>query len=235
MRCERDRTGPGRRGRIWRESRVSDTLRGPASWISPKVWQFADASKLPGVSHLPGWLGQTVLSLVTAFSAPGQRVLLLGSAAPAEDSGLSADPYAALGEALWTVMRLGRGVRHVAALNVGGSDREVFDLVIAGVPPFALKTALDVNLERLLDRRGTLAVITCGQSARGLPYGPVAEVVSTVREQGLCWLEHIVVNSGEMPVQPAGTGLPIRTIHNDVLVFGRPEERAADRSEDSHG
>ena len=110
---------------------------------------------------------------------------------------------------------------------------ETFDLVIAACPPSDIGTGIGVDVARLLNCHGTLVVITHGQATRGVPYGPVAEVVNTLSGRGLGWLDHMVVESGEMPHPLGAVGLPVRTIHNDVLVFGGPEERAADRSEDS--
>lgn len=78
-------------------------------------WPFADAEMLPGTALLPGWLGRTIVTLVTTYTRPGDRVLLL-SPPPSprvlgRASGVApgADPYAGLAEAVWTVARLGRG------------------------------------------------------------------------------------------------------------------------------
>jgi hypothetical protein len=134
-------------------------------------------------------------------------------------------------------MRLGRGARHATTAGVdiaaagGHGDGEAFDLVIAALSPDDLKTGT-FNLEHLVNRRGTLVVITHGQPSRGLPYGPISEIVNAISQQGLSWHEHIVVESEEMPEQPAAVRPPVRTIHNDVLIFGRPGALSTDRSED---
>lgn len=78
------------------------------------LWPCADAEQLPGTTALAGWLGQTILTLVTRYTRPGDRVLLLAPPTrpvPAYTLGAfvrQPDPYAGLTEALWTVTRLGR-------------------------------------------------------------------------------------------------------------------------------
>lgn len=78
-------------------------------------WSFADAEMLPGTALLPGWLGRTIVTLVTTYTRPGDRVLLLtpppSPRAPQHAAGnaRSAEAYAGLAEAVWTVARLGRG------------------------------------------------------------------------------------------------------------------------------
>lgn len=237
---EPDRTRPRQRSRLRRELRTHKPLvdgqRRPAS-AGTTVWKFADAPQLPDAHELPGWLGQAVLSLVRTYSLPGERVLLLDATTSTAPYGTTPHPYAAIGETLWTIMRLARGVRHAATRSatieeaVDNSDRARVDLLIAALPPADLNLA-NLDVARLLNRRGTLAVITHGQPARRLPYGAVTAVVNMAAAQELRWLEHIVVESGEMPPAPAAVGLPVRTVHNDVLVFGWPESHARNRSED---
>ncbi|OAP25040.1 hypothetical protein A4R44_04109 [Amycolatopsis sp. M39] len=70
---------------------------------------------LPGTARLPGWLGRTIVTLMTTYTRPGDRVLLL--APPPSPHALrhaasgtrGAEGYAGLAEAVWTVTRLGRG------------------------------------------------------------------------------------------------------------------------------
>ncbi|MEC3974351.1 hypothetical protein [Amycolatopsis sp. H20-H5] len=78
------------------------------------LWPFADAEPLPGTALLAGWLGRMIVTLVTTYTGPGDRVLLLTPPAlspmPARWSGRApgGDSYAGLAEAVWTVARLGR-------------------------------------------------------------------------------------------------------------------------------
>lgn len=75
------------------------------------LWPFADAEALPGTALLAGWLGRTILTLVTTYTRPGDRVLLLTPPAPPRTPGRThdGDSYTGLAEAVWTVARLGRG------------------------------------------------------------------------------------------------------------------------------
>lgn len=86
------------------------------------LWPFADAEALPGTALLAGWLGRTILTLVTTYTRPGDRVLLLTPPTPRRTPGRrqDGDPYTGLAEAVWTVARLGRGADTATA--VAASD-----------------------------------------------------------------------------------------------------------------
>ncbi|PKV90283.1 hypothetical protein ATK30_1027 [Amycolatopsis echigonensis] len=85
---------------------------------------------LPGTALLPGWLGRTVVTLVTTYTRPGDRVLLLTpppsprALRRAVDGTRSATPYAGLAEAVWTVSRLGRGADAATAAPAPGYPAE---------------------------------------------------------------------------------------------------------------
>lgn len=90
------------------------------------LWPFAEADPLPGTAQLAGWLGRVIVTLVTGYTRPGDRVLLLNPPAPARRPSTrrgtrGPDPYAGLTEALWTVIRLGRGA--YTATAAPGPDR----------------------------------------------------------------------------------------------------------------
>jgi hypothetical protein len=84
------------------------------------VWSVAETDPLPGTALLPGWLGRTLLTLVTGYTRPGHRVLLLTpprrprmtpTVTPAVITGwFGPDEFAGLAEASWTLTRLGRGI-----------------------------------------------------------------------------------------------------------------------------
>ena len=79
------------------------------------LWPFAGAEQLPGTDQLAGWLGRVIVTLVTGYTRPGDRVLLLNPPAPSRRQSAfcgtrGPDPYAGLSESVWTVIRLGRGV-----------------------------------------------------------------------------------------------------------------------------
>lgn len=82
------------------------------------VWPCLDADPLPGTALLAGWLARTIITVVTGYTSPGQRVLLYAPPHLAERRRLDSrgaaetdrDPFAGLGEAAWTIARLGRGI-----------------------------------------------------------------------------------------------------------------------------
>ncbi|TWE27580.1 hypothetical protein FHX69_0216 [Prauserella muralis] len=82
------------------------------------VWPCADGEQLAGTARLAGWLARTIITTVTAYTVPGQRVLLLApppsATRPRTDSSVGGwrthNPYTGLHEAAWTVVRLGRSV-----------------------------------------------------------------------------------------------------------------------------
>lgn len=90
------------------------------------VWPCAGDDLREGTGVLANWLLTAVVKIVTAYSRPGQRVLLLDPAPylapPASRPGTMVrnrprpGPYAGLHEASWTVARLGRGVQTQTAV-----------------------------------------------------------------------------------------------------------------------
>ncbi|MFD9961933.1 hypothetical protein [Amycolatopsis sp. NPDC058986] len=78
------------------------------------LWLCGDAEPLPGTALLAAWLGRTILTLVTTYTRPGDRVLLLTPPPSPRQSpqrpgrAPGGDPYAGLAEAVWTITRLGR-------------------------------------------------------------------------------------------------------------------------------
>jgi hypothetical protein len=78
------------------------------------VWPFAEVAQLPGTTLLAGWLGRVIVTLVTRYSRPGDRILLVSPPAPTQPASPSPghlrrpDCYVGLAEAVWTIIRLGR-------------------------------------------------------------------------------------------------------------------------------
>ncbi|SEP54531.1 hypothetical protein [Amycolatopsis saalfeldensis] len=112
-------------GRNRRHARSRTATAGGTRTARPTtLWPFADAEALPGTALLAGWLGRTILTLVTTYTRPGDRVLLLTPPTPphtparAFGRARGGDPYAGLAEAVWTVARLGRGVDTATATPV---------------------------------------------------------------------------------------------------------------------
>ncbi|MFC5091466.1 hypothetical protein [Amycolatopsis plumensis] len=90
------------------------------------VWTCAQDELLGGTGLLASWLLTAVVKIVTAYTQPGQRVLLLTPAPYLEPSTSSSPigdrhrsrpgPYGGLHEASWTVVRLGRRVQTQTAV-----------------------------------------------------------------------------------------------------------------------
>ncbi len=102
------------------------TVRRPGTARPKTVWTCAQDEFLGGTGLLASWLLTAVVKIVTAYTQPGQRVLLLAPAsypAPPTSSSQAGDrhrsrpgPYAGLHEASWTVVRLGRRVQTQTAV-----------------------------------------------------------------------------------------------------------------------
>jgi hypothetical protein len=106
------------------------TTRGLRAARPSGLWPFADAETLPGTGLLAGWLGRTIVTLVTTYTRPGERVLLLTPPAPTRPLPRTADrpgdhhPYAGLTEAVWTATRLGRSVDTATAAPIPDSPSD---------------------------------------------------------------------------------------------------------------
>ena len=102
------------------------TLRHPRPVRPSTVWPCAQDDLREGTGLLANWLLTAVIKIVTTYTQPGQRVLLLDPAPylapPASWSPTGSrsqsqpGPYAGLHEAGWTVVRLGRGVQTQTAV-----------------------------------------------------------------------------------------------------------------------
>ncbi|MEV6444706.1 hypothetical protein [Amycolatopsis sp. NPDC051716] len=101
-------------------------LRHPRPVRSSTVWPCAQDDLREGTGLLANWLLTAVIKIVTNYTQPGQRVLLLDAApylAPPASWPTTAvrnrpwrGPYAGLLEAGWTVVRLGRGIQTQTAV-----------------------------------------------------------------------------------------------------------------------
>jgi hypothetical protein len=112
------------------------------------VWTCGENDLRAGTGRLAGWLLNAVVKVVTTYSAPGDRALLVEPAVGLRRSrGLG--PYGGLLEAAWSVVRLGRGVRTYQVGEAGeGSgcaldDR--FDVVIVAAEPEVLASVRPVR------------------------------------------------------------------------------------------
>ena len=116
-------TVPIRLPHLPRGARLRDlrlVLRHPRPTRPASVWPCAEDELREGTGLIAQWLLTAIIKLVTGYTAPGQRVLLLDPAPhitppagwPSTVAGHRPGhgPYAGLLEAGWTVVRLGRGV-----------------------------------------------------------------------------------------------------------------------------
>lgn len=101
------------------------TPRLPLSHRLPStVWPCAQGEQREDTGLLADWLLTAVVRIVTTYTEPGHRVLLLAppsgsrrtaSGSSAVGGGRGHGPYAGLHEAAWTVVRLGRGIQTYTA------------------------------------------------------------------------------------------------------------------------
>ncbi|TCO49687.1 hypothetical protein [Actinocrispum wychmicini] len=96
------------------------TERDPRPARPSTVWPCANDDPREGTGVLASWLLTAVIKIVTTYTQPGHRVLLLDATpllarpttGPVDPVGNQSrhGPYAGLLEAAWTVVRLGRGI-----------------------------------------------------------------------------------------------------------------------------
>ncbi len=119
-----DPTAPASLPQIPRTARLRTlrlALRHPRPARPSTVWPCAQDDLHEGTGVLANWLLTAVIKIVTTYTQPGQRVLLLAPspfiALPASWSSAAIGnrprrgPYDGLLEAAWTVVRLGRGIQ----------------------------------------------------------------------------------------------------------------------------
>lgn len=109
----------GQRSTHRRRTRTSRTLaRGARVPWPTTVWPCANDDRCEGTGVISAWLHTAIVKIVTTYTRPGDRVLLLVPPTPlraARWPGSTVSPwpgrYAGLHEAAWTVVRLGRSVQ----------------------------------------------------------------------------------------------------------------------------
>jgi hypothetical protein len=261
------------------------------------VWQCGGDDPRDGTAVLSGWLLNAIVKIVTGYSKPGDRVLLL-TPPPTPTGpvrwtrvGRGTGPYDGLHEAAWTVARLGRGIQtrttHPARADADfaldtdpvvdpeppegprsdpgphprnargrqparaefttapaaespppGAERDRFDLVITTVAPDHPDWTRDTDFNDMLTPHGITAIITHSDNCAGRLTDPTGRLVSTLREGGLGWLDHVILletlpDPGHRRVPGAARH---RRVHHDLLLFARPPgpcgDGGAERGED---
>lgn len=186
------------------------------------VWPCAQDGLREGIGLLVGWLLTAVVKAVTAYTEPGQRVLLLAPApflAPSATPGrgqAESGPYAGLHDSVWTIVRLGRGVQtHTAVAPVtavdgqrtGASieseiglrtrtsspDSDRYDLLLTAAEPHTLDWFRPADWADLLAPTGVLAVITRGARCGGRYVDPAGQLVRDAHDAGLRYLDRIAL------------------------------------------
>lgn len=201
------------------------------------LWPLAEAVPLPGTALLAGWLGRTIVTLVTAYTRPGDRVLLLAPPAalrrrpPAPDWSSHSDCYAGLSEAVWTVIRLGRGVDSATAAPAP-------DHPDAPAVPTARNAVESGSGPRLIPHGPRPSTDHVDQSDRPTactnhrPDGPFDLIITAVQPHDTDWLTHtdwdaILTPTGAIAAithsDSQGSRLrdPVATIVNTLRVHGR--------------
>ncbi|MGC7097668.1 hypothetical protein ACPZ19_23600 [Amycolatopsis lurida] len=144
------------------------------------MWPFAAAEPLPGTARLAGWFGRTILTLVTTYTRPGDRVLLLAPLGPVqatlgEPRTREARPYAGLFEAVWTITRLGRSVDTSTASEATDSPRQVGD---------------ESESRHRLDRISQPPACGSRTESGHRPQGRFDLVITAVEPRAADWLDH---------------------------------------------
>jgi hypothetical protein len=168
-----------------------------------------------------------VVKVVTAYSMPGNRVLLLAPSPAVVRSPRRRGAYGGLFEAAWSVVRLGRGVRTGLAAPVErlGSVTEgpagLFDVIIAAAEPSDVVGMRPTSWSGLLTPSGVLVVITHGETVDGRYVDPAGALIATARADGLRYLDYIVAM--RVPIDPAQSDVfaPVVSVraHSDLHVF----------------
>jgi hypothetical protein len=245
------RPGPCRPAHPKRGGAVSSRRRGyiDSRWDIRKsqttsIWRFSDIAQLPGTSLLAGWLARTVLALVTGHTEPGDRVLLLQPprAHRTELQGHDRAPYRGLGEAVWPIVRMGRGVADIVAPDAearptGNPDWATlvtemgpgrFELIVTATTSGDTMWLDTVPWNSLLAAGGVAAVVSRSAYVSGRFVDPVTPIVRSLCHGGRAWLDHIAVI--DRPIEPipdnakqfserAGHGPFVSLVHHDLLLF----------------
>lgn len=197
------------------------------------VWACAEEEVPAGTGRLASWLLNAVIKVVTTYTAPGDRVLLVEPAPGMRRSRV----YGGLLEAVWPVVRLGRGVRaqQIGEIGKPGSstagEDDLFDAVIVAAEPDVLMRIGPTHSARVLTPCGVLAVIThAGQSTMGF-VDSTAGLVRLVQVDGLRYLDRVVLLKVPTCAVPAphGTSSEVDVaavavwarVHADLHVFVR--------------
>lgn len=217
-------------------------LRSPRLTHPATVWPGSADDPQKTTARLAGWLLYAIVTIVTDYTRPGDRVLLLapqvimhhpptGTASTTRRP--PTDPFTGLHDAARTVARLGRIV-HTATANpppepesgppsTPGPDR--FDTIITTVDPRATDWIHGTAWTDLLTPHGTFAVITHTHSSDGQLADPSGRLVNTLHHHGLGWLDHVILLEIPLIAAPEMTTsappLPIRhrRVHSELLLF----------------
>jgi hypothetical protein len=149
------------------------------------------------------WLTTAVATITTTYTQPGDRVLLHRP----DDQPAARTPNAHMspGEAIWTMLRLGRSVAADPAEHPDGDDLTLVLTVIHSDRP----AIPDLRLVRQqLKPGGVLAAISHTDEVDGHSRDRSGEFIRAARSAGLKYHDHIVL------LRPDGQ-------HGDLMVFAK--------------
>lgn len=191
------------------------------------VWACADEDPVAGTGLLANWLLNAVIKVVTRYSAPGDRVLLLFPS-PMVTSRRGRQ-YRGLSEAVWPVVRLGRGARvedlgPYDPADRGSSGTSDTALVITAADPWSLALTRPTRWRPVLASGGLFAVITHADTTGQRLNDPTGMLVRTASEDGLRYLDRIALVQVPMAEvragrpKPAVANVSVRA-HTDLHMF----------------
>jgi hypothetical protein len=194
----------------------------------PSVWPCGQDKNQADAGLISGWLLTAVIRVVTTYSTPGDRILLLAPPRTVRRPG----SYSALPEASWPVIRLGRGVQTALAGSPSDSDHgehfsdnDLFDVIIAAVEPDVVTRFRPTSWSRLLSPLGTFFVITHSDRTGGRLHDPSGALVRAAKIDGLRYLDHIALLQATADGRSAKPREDARRLpeYADLHVFGRRE------------
>ncbi|GHH62387.1 hypothetical protein [Lentzea cavernae] len=244
-------TAPVQLSRLQRAHRRFPLRRRGSSRLST-VWLCAQDDLCGGTGLLANWLSVAIVKIVTTYTRPGNRVLLVEPTpsgtctASALHNESCSSPYAGLHEAAWTVVRLGRGVQ--TQTDFRPSLVDLFDLIITATGTGSWHEPNLTGLADSLTSAGTLAVIARGERATD----PAGSLVRSGRHAGLRFVDRIALMRTPADERSPTTGTPLSDVrasspmrfqasrvrhtpaHDDLFVFARqPSLTAATKGERS--
>ncbi|MFF0492900.1 hypothetical protein ACFYTQ_28060 [Nocardia sp. NPDC004068] len=190
--------------------------------VPSTLWAIGPGPLDPGQR----WPAPIMSRAVREFSAPGERVALLGWPAPTTRGGLRvAEPDTEAAQA--AVRALGR---HTAPGLEESADLVVVTLLGEDTEADAADRAVDAAVERMGAGAVLVVLARCRHTRGGVLLDPAGAVVAAAQAADLLYLQHIIaapVTGDTIPAAPPADApdplpAPHVVVHTDVFVFLRP-------------